>query len=64
MTQNEALLNAMKRGRVLTAMRALREFRCARLAARVYELRERGVNIHSTLVNKGGKKYAAYWIPT
>ena len=64
MTQNDAILKALKRGRVLTAMRALNDFGCARLAARVHELRQRGIKIHRTMVERNGKRWAAYWIPT
>lgn len=64
MTQNDAILRALKRGKVITAGFALREYGVFRLAARIHELRQRGVDIHRTIVEKNNRRFAAYWIPT
>lgn len=49
-TQRDEILNALKRGRLLTPMDALRTWGCSRLAARVAELREAGYPIRTKLV--------------
>jgi hypothetical protein len=43
-------------------MDALVRFNCFRLAARVKDLRDQGVNIRSELVHKDGKKYSKYFM--
>lgn len=60
MSQNEQILDALKRG-PLTPLDALERFGCFRLAARVGELREQG---HSIAVERlklpTGKRIAQY----
>ena len=56
--QIEAWLNS---GRTLTQLEALDKFQCMRLASRIGQLRDRGMNIKTdkiTLLN--GKKVARY----
>lgn len=69
MTQNEMILTDLKRGFVLTPNFALREYGCARLAARIHELRQEGHNImkgkrpfKSRKTGKSGY-IACYWLP-
>jgi len=47
MTQAEQILDWLRQGRHITALEALREFGCFRLAARINELRNAGVDIRS-----------------
>jgi hypothetical protein len=49
MTQNQAVLNALRHGS-LTSLEALRDFGCMRLGARIWELRQEGHQIESELV--------------
>jgi hypothetical protein len=60
MSQKEAVLRYLKTKRQLTPLEALRKFGCARLASRIYELREEGHRIHGVLVDRGGKHVASY----
>ena len=60
MSQNYEVLTRLQSGRTLTAVEALREFGCFRLAARICDLRDAGFNIKTIDVNEGGKKYAKY----
>ena len=60
MTQREEILRHLKRGHGLTAIDALKFWGCMRLAARIDELRDMGHDIHTTLINRGGKRYAQY----
>jgi hypothetical protein len=62
MTQNEAILAALKKGKRLTPIDALCEFGCNRLAARILDLRQAGHDIRSHLVQRGLKKVASYWL--
>ena len=50
----------LQSGHELTPLEALEMFRCFRLAARIDELRARGVPIATRMVHEGGKAYAAY----
>ena len=61
MTQNDSILRLMRR-RWITGIEALRECGCFRLAARVYELRDRGHKVERRWVERNGKRYAAYRI--
>ena len=62
-TQNELIRTYLETGKPLTPMDALVRFNCFRLAARVKNLRDAGVNIRSELLHTSdGKKYARYWI--
>lgn len=60
-SQKDMIREALEEGRILTALDALEEFNCFRLAARIHDLREDGVNIESmTLELPNGKSIAAY----
>ena len=61
MSQTTDILKALKRGRKMTAIKALSEFGCFRLAARIGELRDDGYNIVSRMVkSSNGKRFAEY----
>ena len=61
-TQNEAILAHLKRGFSLTSMEALNLFGCFRLAARISDLKDTGVDIRDDYETKNGKTYKVYWI--
>ena len=58
MTQRDQILAALKQGDTLTPIDALRRFGCFRLAARINELRDEGVQINTHIT----KSYAEYTI--
>lgn len=61
MSQRKAILNALRAGRKLTQLDALRDFKCFRLGARIHELKEAGHDIRSRLIEVGeGKRVAQY----
>lgn len=62
MTQSARILTALEKGDRITPIDALARFGCFRLAARVRELRERGLDVQSRLVERGGKQVAMYWL--
>ena len=59
MSQNAQILSALKNGERLTPLDALNRFGCFRLGARVYDLRK-SHDIRTEIINKDGKRYAAY----
>ena len=60
MSQTNMILSALKRGERLTHLTALRRFRCARLAARIGDLRDKGVPVQTTMVRSGNTRVARY----
>ena len=60
--QTDRIRMYLETGKSLTPMDALVRFNCFRLAARVKDLRDQGVNIRSELVHKDGKKYSRYFM--
>jgi hypothetical protein len=61
-SQNQRILQALKFGRKLTPMAALRLFGCMRLAARIYELRQQGYTIIADSIEVNGKRFRCYWL--
>jgi hypothetical protein len=63
MSQCDLILTRLKRGGGLTAKQAASFLNCWRLAARIAELRERGHDISTQIVDNGnGVRYARYWL--
>ena len=56
MTQQEQISDHLLSGRTLTPAEALRLYGCFRLASRIYDLRHKGYNIVSKLINVGTDK--------
>ena len=63
MSQEYEILRVLNSGGTLTAMDALRQFNCFRLAARVKDLRYRGYDIRTEMVGLGNKSIAKYYLP-
>lgn len=60
LTQNELVLKYMETGNGITHMDALTLFGCARLAARIDDLKKMGHNIISEDVKRNGKTFSRY----
>jgi len=61
MTQEQQILAALKAGRRITPIDALRDFSCFRLGARIYDLKQSGHSISTTMVEtEGGAHVASY----
>lgn len=58
--QSDEILNYLRSGHSLTAVEALERFRCFRLAARINDLRKRGIAIETSESIKNGKRFAVY----
>lgn len=66
-TQCNMIAEYLKSGRSITALEALRKFDCMRLASRIHDLKERGMNIVGDMVydkdDEGNhKKWKVYWL--
>ena len=61
MTQQEQVTKRLRRGWT-TALDALKDCGCMRLAARVLEMRQGGLTIADKWVEQGGKRFKSYRI--
>lgn len=59
-TQCATILRALKAGRQLSPLEALREFGCMRLGARIWDLKQAGHPIERTWGTDGEKRWAEY----
>jgi hypothetical protein len=62
MTQEQSILQYMKKVGPITPIEALSRFGCFRLGARVYDLRHKGHNITRRIVKCGRSHVAQYSI--
>jgi len=61
MSQTTQIQRHLEKGKSLTAIQALNKFGCFRLAARIADLRNDGMNIKTTIVKlKNNKHIATY----
>ena len=61
-SQSYQIREYLLQGNTITAMEALRLFRCFRLSGRIYNLRKEGLNISTTIIKINGKRVAEYSI--
>lgn len=59
-TQRAAIKKHLLSGRAITALDALRKFDSLRLGARIWELKQDGMPIITTMVKIGEKRVARY----
>ena len=60
-SQNAKIRAWLEDGNTLTQLQALKLFGCFRLASRIHDLRDRGLNIIKQMVTgDNGKRYAQY----
>lgn len=62
-SQNDLIMARLRDGKKISALQALRDFGCMRLASRIYELRKR-YDITTEWRHQKGKKYAVYRLVT
>ena len=61
MSQTTQIQKHLEKGKSLTPIQALNKFGCFRLAARIADLRNDGINIKTTIVKlKNNKQIAKY----
>jgi hypothetical protein len=61
MSQTTQIANYLNKGKKLTPIDALNKFGCFRLAARIADLRNDGMNIKTTIVKLKNKKQVAQY---
>lgn len=63
-SQCKKILTWLQQGNTLTPIEALNQFGCFRLASRINDLRQRGIDICKRMVKNpdNGKRYAEYYI--
>lgn len=59
-SQNRQIERDLKKGKKITPLQALKDYGCLRLSGRIFELRERGLNIIAKMVYEHPYKYAEY----
>ena len=59
-SQKQNIRAALENGVGITHLEAMNWFGCARLAARIKDLRDEGMSIQTTTVKEGGKTFARY----
>jgi hypothetical protein len=60
-SQAQKILQHMKSGQEITALEALARFQCMRLAARIAEIKEMGIDIRDRWITRDdGKRFKAY----
>lgn len=60
MSQSDAILKALKQGKKLTPLSALKAGYGMRLSARILELRQAGYDIKTRMVKRGESRVAEY----
>ena len=60
MSQNQEIKKHLLSGKSLTSRQAQSLFNCDRLAARINNLRNSGMDIKTTKIEKNGKQFAKY----
>jgi len=59
-TQENIILNHLKKHKFITSWEAITQYRITRLSARIFELRERGHQIITNHISGNGKRFAEY----
>lgn len=60
-SQNARIKEWLLQGKTLTQMEALDMFQCMRLASRIHDLRNRGLNVHKEKVITPSGKYVTMY---
>jgi len=59
-SQTKLIRQHLEEGHSITALMALNMFDCFRLAARISDLRQQGLDIITRKITQGGKCFASY----
>lgn len=62
-SQRAAIIRDLQDGKGITPYDALQDYGCARLAARINDLRKEGYPVVTETVIRGRKKFARYVLP-
>lgn len=61
-SQSDKILKFMMQGYTITPLTALHLFGCMRLGARIYDLKQQGINIKEKTICRNNKHYSGYFI--
>lgn len=61
MSQLQKIRQRLSQGRSITAVEALNDYGCFRLAARINDLRSEGMNIKTIMIDQDNKRVAKYY---
>jgi hypothetical protein len=62
-SQNKQIKSYLEQGNTITAITALEKFKCFRLASRITDLKESGMQIGSQFIKlENGKRVKEYWL--
>ena len=56
------IVKDLEKGKNITALDALKNYGCLRLAARVLDIKNAGYNVDQNMVKKNGKTFASYYL--
>ena len=59
-SQTAHILAHLQAGHYITPIDALEQYGCFRLGARIWDLRQKGYPIKTTITTRGGKNFARY----
>ena len=60
MSQNKVIRLHLEKGKAITPLEALERYGCFRLAARINDLRDEGLDIETMTLTRNGRRYASY----
>jgi len=61
-SQNDLILEHLKKGKTLTSLQALEKFGCFRLASRIVDLHKRGIDVKARTMVSNKKHYSQYYL--
>jgi len=59
-SQEQRIAERLRLGFAVTPFGALARFGCMRLSGRILDLRRKGMDIETTMIQRNGKRYASY----
>jgi hypothetical protein len=64
MSQKQSILNYLQQGKSITPLEAFDLFKCMRLGARIWDLKQAGYDVKEELVHdqRSKKHFSKYWI--
>lgn len=62
LSQNSLILDHLLSGNGISPVKALKMFGCFRLASRINDLRNQGLNIYGKMVEHAGKRFKVYYM--
>ena len=61
-SQNTKIAEHLKAGKGISQQLAISMFKCYRLGARIYDLKQKGMEIYTQMVEHAGSRFALYYM--